>query len=784
MTIAHIENGDSGASARAKLNLAIDEANKVPFKADMLVYASERPGDAANFFTASLSSSTTVVAGEASGESVLAGGSVVTAAEGKVYRITGSAIVAPRADIHLTPGTVSVARWGASRAALPADPVGDTVRYAIGWLAADKSLISSTIVDEYNILPATGVRAISATVSRDMDADYTAPDTARYWRPYIQIFGGSGTTTDVEFIYAYESNGLPGPQGNEGDITPELEAARDAALAAQTASETARDAAEGFKDDAEAAAADAASQVVNRLLKVASRTALKALDTGTHTQVYLYEAGREGIFAWKTGNYSALITVDTAEGVYIKADAVASSSGAWVRTDVEAYRPRWFGAAGDATTDDGAALNAMFALVRYFANSLGTSNLLPVNVNLGGGTYRTTISINATNIVAWNLLIVGGRINGECTGKGVLDLSGSRGYSLIGTGVYGDKTNRPAAGIQLSRTATTAFCDNCSFYEVSTTGWFSRAALHVYGHETALHSHCTYFNYDHTGRVAIFEGYSNTSFTSDYDTLISGGTSFINNKVVSCDFRYLPSAENIATVTGITNASSGVVTCPGHSFAVNDEVVFANVGGMPNLFRYIGTVTATTTNTITVNINTTSLGTYTSGGQVIRRQTKCSVYLSRAEQFNFDCSYIVGYGQPQLELDFPESGYRLMKQLDLDLLFEGSGNNSNVLFNLRSAGCVVQGFRFKNYNGNGANATWGLQSGGSISLFDVYLSLANPMTAVPLVGSGTEAQMAMYGANVLVSGISNFPYGSFAAFKGFITDTSTGNFYSRGITAL
>ncbi|MBZ9792907.1 hypothetical protein K9B32_22825 [Rhizobium sp. 3T7] len=98
------------------------------------------------------------------------------------------------------------------------------------------------------------------------------------------------------------------------------------------------------------------------------------------------------------------------------------------------------------------------------------------------------------------------------------------------------------------------------------------------------------------------------------------------------------------------------------------------------------------------------MGTYTSG---IRRQTKNLVYLSRTQQFNFDCSYIVGYGQPQLEIAFPDSSRLGMEQIELDLLMEGSGNHSNVLFSLLSTACNIQGFRFKTHNGNAVSALLG-----------------------------------------------------------------------------
>ena len=46
---------------------------------------------------------------------------------------------------------------------------------------------------------------------------------------------------------------------------------------------------------------------------VVDRTALKAIDTTWITEALLTEAGREGLFVWKSGNYAALITADTLE---------------------------------------------------------------------------------------------------------------------------------------------------------------------------------------------------------------------------------------------------------------------------------------------------------------------------------------------------------------------------------------------------------------------------------------------------------------------------------------
>lgn len=93
---------------------------------------------------------------------------------------------------------------------------------------------------------------------------------------------------------------------------------------------------------------------------VATRTALKALDTTLDGVAFLKESGREGTFVWRSGDYSSRIAADTAEGVYVKANAIASASGAWVReaADTPVWLASWFGAVGDDSTDNATAIAA------------------------------------------------------------------------------------------------------------------------------------------------------------------------------------------------------------------------------------------------------------------------------------------------------------------------------------------------------------------------------------------------------------------------------------------
>lgn len=132
-----------------------------------------------------------------------------------------------------------------------------------------------------------------------------------------------------------------------------------------------------------------------------NRTALKALDTTKDVVAYLREGGREGVFKWTTGNFSTQIAADPQEGVYIKADAIAATAGAWVRNggDINALDARWFGAVADSTgvgfgTDSLTGLQAAINLSivagfdfvpvgRYRSTGTLTYNRTTLNSNFG-----------------------------------------------------------------------------------------------------------------------------------------------------------------------------------------------------------------------------------------------------------------------------------------------------------------------------------------------------------------------------------------------------------------
>jgi len=145
--------------------------------------------------------------------------------------------------------------------------------------------------------------------------------------------------------------------------------------------------------DLDASGNVSASRLGNATAIAATRSALKALDTTKIKAANLQESGREGLFLWVIGDFSAKITADTQEGIFIKASAIASTAGAWVRVYQGDISVKWFGAVGDGTTADNVAIQAAVDMCGFFG---GGYVLLPVG-NFKIGT-AITVSKNYVKI--------------------------------------------------------------------------------------------------------------------------------------------------------------------------------------------------------------------------------------------------------------------------------------------------------------------------------------------------------------------------------------------------
>jgi pectate lyase-like protein len=147
---------------------------------------------------------------------------------------------------------------------------------------------------------------------------------------------------------------------------------------------------------------------------------LKAVNTAAITSAFL-GGDRFGWFRWLEGDYSAQVTADPLEGIYIEADDVSASEGAWVRVFDGLASVKWWGATGDGTTDDRAAIQAAINLFDPTFSSGGLMNSA-AKVFLPEGDYAVNAPIELPS---------GIDLFGENEGSMIVQGSGFSGGQLI-----------------------------------------------------------------------------------------------------------------------------------------------------------------------------------------------------------------------------------------------------------------------------------------------------------------------------------------------------------------
>lgn len=108
---------------------------------------------------------------------------------------------------------------------------------------------------------------------------------------------------------------------------------------------------------------------------VTTRVALAALDT-TKDAVALFDGSQ---WKWTTGDFSAQITADTSQGVYVKATAIASTSGAWVRSFTRLIVEYFGASAGASASVNAAAIQCAVNVAQLYTGYLYLPALYSTN---------------------------------------------------------------------------------------------------------------------------------------------------------------------------------------------------------------------------------------------------------------------------------------------------------------------------------------------------------------------------------------------------------------------
>lgn len=393
--------------------------------------------------------------------------------------------------------------------------------------------------------------------------------------------------------------------------------------------------------------------------------------------------------------------------------------------------PVHFGGVGDGVTMDSAALNAALAALRAIVDA--RPNAAPT-LDLLGRTWRTDVSLDGTGIVGWGWTIRNGHILAECEGDTALDMIGSRGGCLRDVMIEGVQGAMPRVGLMAAR-ATDAqkygFCDLMHYSRVQTRGWFGLAGVYCYGQESTAYHKCSWWNYNPDGYCGLHVGYDIEPVYSLYKTPASGAVSFIQNVYTSCEWRALP-VGRIASVTGISKAAAAVVTAPGHPFVNGDVVSIGEVSGMTEINNRVGTVSSATADTFVLSgVNSSGFGTYTSGGQAVKAQTKPSIAFGRGNHHRFAGCYAVAYGMDPVRVAFPDAF--ALQEVTFDFLCEGHGQPAHFEFAAGSTARSITGFRLSNYQAAARDGICRNSGTGVVSLIGAEINIAgNKIGAPPL----------------------------------------------------
>lgn len=433
-----------------------------------------------------------------------------------------------------------------------------------------------------------------------------------------------------------------------------------------------------------------------------------------------------------------------------------------------AFSPNDVGGKGDGIADDGDALISAFAWMRTLINASGGT--LMISVDGAGKVYRTTKSINGTALVSgWEFKDA--TIVGECTGKCVLDLIGSRSGRLTNVRVVGSQLHRPSVGIQTARSSVPGFefCDGLLMDRVFTQGFFSTAPHIFYGQEGSVYRRCQFWNSDKDAYIGVLQGSDIVPMFSDYLAPMTGPTSYINDKYINCDWLFLPVGAS-ANITGISKANPAVVQSAGHPFNNGDAVAIGLVNGMAEINNVVAVVQNKTSSSYELaGVNSTGMSTYAGGGQAVIAQTKPSVLFSRGAQHDFDTCYIVNYGTDSFQVD-PADGAQLA-EISLGLLCEGQGSRSHVRF---TGGVTIMGFSLRIYNTCCRNSLFSAGGAGAVTLFGGPIRWNNAAFGTPTLFD-TPARYAVLCADLVIPSTTQADKTTLGAnFSGLLKHISTG----------
>jgi hypothetical protein len=334
-----------------------------------------------------------------------------------------------------------------------------------------------------------------------------------------------------------------------------------------------------------------------RVSLATSRTALKALDTTIVTSALLTEVGREGVFVWKAGDYSARVTADTQEGVYVKANAIASSAGAWVRV-YSRLTVEYFGASTSATaTANTTAIQAAVNFAQSYTGYLYFPALYSINGTISvsnnvvlEGVSAFTSGITTTTGAAISLVPSTG-ISNNNTWYGIrylsiisTDVGAHYGIEYASTGseylsnweLVGCFLSGTAGGASFDSTGSTVGIFSCTIRR----NWFNNGLVIKDGGDSITILENT-INGNGIGILvnALKTGARQLVIRNNNLTTLSECVYLLNVTGAIVESNWMETPSYLGSYTGTTNALLYAQACPNTRIIRNTIQPLASVGG-------------------------------------------------------------------------------------------------------------------------------------------------------------------------------------------------------------
>ena len=434
-----------------------------------------------------------------------------------------------------------------------------------------------------------------------------------------------------------------------------------------------------------------------------------------------------------------------ADEVYFDANVTGSVQRTLQSRLSDVISVRDFGAVGDGTTDDTAAIQAAIDYIRSNYNS--STRSYPGALDLAGKTYKVTSSIDATLFRSPGFELRNGALLGACTGKIVLDLAGCNDVTLRDFKVVGDTTNIPAVGIYFGRCSISgsfSACASMKLFNCRSNGRFSKAAVVNFASEVSTQVGCFWIN---TSRSLDAYTYINVFHADTLDDYISGLTSDYQTLPVSANGGQSNTLHNMSQtqiqrhsevvipITSISKANPAVVTVSpselsSSELANGDKVYFAGIGGMTELSYASYSVANLNAGAGTFElsgIDSTSYGTFTSG--TVRNQTGPAILLSGTQRMVIEATYVLAYGSPPFVIDLQPGSIRSCR---FDCHCEPSPARVIDLHYTSAGYSVIQGLKLDLLNANQTiqDEFIGITGGGKVRIDNPIVEVAS-LAAAP-----------------------------------------------------